>query len=190
MSSIILWFVDFETNFDIYFSFLKDYLSQVSVRLNPLIQAEVSVLVDVIRAPYALFPENNECRLKFLYGTFVHRYVHLHHAHVNSSFSLLKYVRKKNQKYPFFIIILSNESQLFRLINHTTLMLRKHQEKQLSFYVLNLLVDYARTMQHKRILHSGSNHEVDQLILSNTPCYLISFRFSSLVFMTFFFSCE
>jgi len=97
---------------------------------------------------------------------------------------------KKNQKYPFFIIILSNESQLFRLINHTTLMLRKHQEKQLSFYVLNLLVDYARTMQHKRILHSGSNHEVDQLILSNTPCYLISFRFSSLVFMTFFFSCE
>ncbi len=45
------------------------------MRLNPLIQAEVSVLVDVIRAPYALFPETNECRLKFLYGTFVHKYV-------------------------------------------------------------------------------------------------------------------
>jgi hypothetical protein len=59
----------------IYFFFSKDYLSQVSFRLNPLIQAEVSVLVDVSRAPYALFPETNECRLKFLHGTFVHKYV-------------------------------------------------------------------------------------------------------------------
>ncbi len=45
------------------------------MRLNPLVQAEGSVLVDVIRAPYALFPDANECRLKFLYGTFVHKYV-------------------------------------------------------------------------------------------------------------------
>jgi hypothetical protein len=35
----------------------------------------MSVLVDVIRGPYALFPESNECRLKFLYGTLVHKYV-------------------------------------------------------------------------------------------------------------------
>jgi hypothetical protein len=43
-------------------------------------------------------------------------------------------------------------------------MLIKHHEKQLSFYVLNLLADYARTMQHKQILHWGSNREVDDLI--------------------------
>ncbi|CAF0857142.1 unnamed protein product [Adineta ricciae] len=52
-----------------------DFLSQVSMRLHPLVQAECSVLVDVIRAPYALFPETNECRLKFLYGTFVHKLI-------------------------------------------------------------------------------------------------------------------
>ena len=45
------------------------------MRLNPLVQAESSVLVDVIRVPYALFPETNECRFKFLSGTFVHKYV-------------------------------------------------------------------------------------------------------------------
>lgn len=50
---------------------------------------------------------------------------------------------------------------LFRLINHTTMMLIKHHEKQLSFHVLNLLADYARTMQHNKILHWGSNREVE-----------------------------
>jgi hypothetical protein len=50
---------------------------QVGVRLNPLIQAEMSILIDVIRAPYALFAEGSECRLKFLHGTFVHKYVDL-----------------------------------------------------------------------------------------------------------------
>jgi hypothetical protein len=40
-------------------------------------------------------------------------------------------------------------------------MLIKHHEKQLSFHVLNLLADYALTMQHKQILHWGSIHEVD-----------------------------
>lgn len=50
----------------------------------------------------------------------------------------------------------------FRLINHTTMMLIKHHERQLSFHVLNLLTDYARTMQHKEILHWESNHEVEQ----------------------------
>ncbi|CAF1314468.1 unnamed protein product [Adineta steineri] len=53
-----------------------DYLSQVSIRLSPLIQAENSVLVDVIRAPFALFPETNEYRLKFLQGTLVHKFIH------------------------------------------------------------------------------------------------------------------
>ncbi|CAF5140035.1 unnamed protein product, partial [Rotaria magnacalcarata] len=95
-----------------------DFLSQVSARLKPLVQAEVSVLVDVIRAPHALFPETSESRSKFLSGTFVHK-----------------------------------------LINHTTMMLIKHHERQLSFHVLNLLTDYARTMQHKEILHWESNHE-------------------------------
>ncbi|CAF1170496.1 unnamed protein product [Adineta ricciae] len=52
-----------------------EYLSDVSVRLNPLIQAEISVLVDVIRAPNALFPENNECRSKFLSGTLIHKFI-------------------------------------------------------------------------------------------------------------------
>ena len=40
-------------------------------------------------------------------------------------------------------------------------MLIKHHEKQLSFHVLNLLADYARTMQHIQTLHRESNHEVD-----------------------------
>ncbi|CAF1295313.1 unnamed protein product [Adineta steineri] len=101
-----------------------DFLSQVSGRLNPLVQAEGSVLVDVIRAPFALFPETNECRFKFLYGAFVHK-----------------------------------------LITHTTKLLIKHHEKQLSFSVLNLLADYARTMQHKEILHWGSFHEGHSLRL-------------------------
>ena len=59
----------------LYYFILQNFLSQVSVRLNPLIQAEISVLVDVIRAPFALFLEGNESRLKFLHGTFVHKYV-------------------------------------------------------------------------------------------------------------------
>jgi hypothetical protein len=40
-------------------------------------------------------------------------------------------------------------------------MLIKHHKTQLSFHVLNLLADYARTMQHKQILHWESDHEVD-----------------------------
>ncbi|CAF4174789.1 unnamed protein product [Rotaria socialis] len=51
------------------------FLSQTSARLTPLILAEISILVDVIRAPAALFPEKNECRLKFLHGAFVHKLI-------------------------------------------------------------------------------------------------------------------
>ncbi|CAF5010089.1 unnamed protein product, partial [Rotaria sp. Silwood1] len=51
------------------------FLSQVSVRLSPLIQAEISILIDVIRAPYALFSDKNECRIKFLLGSFVHKLI-------------------------------------------------------------------------------------------------------------------
>jgi hypothetical protein len=40
-------------------------------------------------------------------------------------------------------------------------MLIKHHKNELSFHVLNLLANYAHTMQHKQILHWGSNHEVD-----------------------------
>ncbi len=50
-------------------------------------------------------------------------------------------------------------------------MLIKHHEKQLSFYVLNLLADYARTMQHKQILHWGSNREVDDLIFKKNKTH-------------------
>ena len=56
---------------------------------------------------------------------------------------------------------MNSSKTFFRLITHTTKMLIKHHEKQLSFHVLNLLTDYARTMQHKQILHWESNHEVD-----------------------------
>jgi len=61
-------------------------------------------------------------------------------------------------------------------------MLIKHHEKQLSFNVLNLLADYARTMQHKQILHWESNAEVYAIdCRKNTPTstankYLICFR--------------
>ena len=60
-----------------------------------------------------------------------------------------------------YFIDMNRSETFFRLINHTTKLLIKHHEKQLSFYVLNLLADYARTMQHKQILHWASNHEVD-----------------------------
>jgi hypothetical protein len=54
---------------------MQGFLSQVGMRLNSLIQAESSVLVDVIHAPYALFPPTNEYRIKFVYGTLVHKYI-------------------------------------------------------------------------------------------------------------------
>ncbi len=43
------------------------------------------------------------------------------------------------------------------------MLLIRHHEKQLSFHVLNLLADYARTMQHKQILQWGSIREVDDI---------------------------
>ena len=42
-------------------------------------------------------------------------------------------------------------------------MLIKHYKTQNSFDLLNLLADYARTMQHKQILHWESNREVDYI---------------------------
>lgn len=133
------------------------------MRLNPLIQAEVSVLVDVIRAPYALFLETNECRSKFLHGAFVHKYV------LNSSSSM-------NRKFSSFSIDSSFPSHrsksstktFFRLITHTTMMLIKCHEKQISFLVLNLLADYARTIQHKQTLHRRSDYEVDFSPIAST----------------------
>ena len=41
------------------------------------------------------------------------------------------------------------------------MMLIKCHEKQISFLVLNLLADYARTIQHKQTLQRRSDYEVD-----------------------------
>ena len=123
--------------------------------MNPLIQAEISVLVDVIRAPYALFPETSESRSKFLHGTFVHKYV-----------ASLYYKQLFGVAKVHFKSIYSNYVNLFktfsRLINHATMMLIKQREKQLNFHVLNVLADYARATQHKQILHCESKQEVVQ----------------------------
>ncbi len=48
------------------------------------------------------------------------------------------------------------------------MLLIKHHEKQLSFRVLNLLADYARTMQHKQIRHWETDHEVDYFPYENS----------------------
>ncbi|CAF3997190.1 unnamed protein product, partial [Rotaria sp. Silwood2] len=97
------------------------FLSQVRVKLSPLIQAEISILVDVIRAPYALFAEKNECRLKFLLGAFVHKLIqHAKYLLIQTDEKLclrimhaLKSMVKSNQE--FEVVGLNLRLKLLRL---------------------------------------------------------------------------
>uniref|UniRef100_H3A1P5 Inositol 1,4,5-trisphosphate receptor n=1 Tax=Latimeria chalumnae TaxID=7897 RepID=H3A1P5_LATCH len=50
---------------------LQDIVSSLEDRLRPLVQAELSVLVDVLHRPELLFPENTEARRKCESGGFI-----------------------------------------------------------------------------------------------------------------------
>ncbi|TNN81359.1 Inositol 1,4,5-trisphosphate receptor type 1 [Liparis tanakae] len=50
---------------------LQDIVSALEDRLRPLVQAELSVLVDVLHRPELLFPENTDSRKKCESGGFI-----------------------------------------------------------------------------------------------------------------------
>lgn len=50
---------------------MKDIVSALEDRLRPLVQAELSVLVDVLHRPELLFPENTDSRKKCESGGFI-----------------------------------------------------------------------------------------------------------------------
>lgn len=52
----------------------QDIVSALEDRLRPLVQAELSVLVDVLHRPELLFPENTEARKKCESGGFISKY--------------------------------------------------------------------------------------------------------------------
>lgn len=52
-------------------SVFKDIVSALEDRLRPLVQAELSVLVDVLHRPELLFPENTDARRKCESGGFI-----------------------------------------------------------------------------------------------------------------------
>lgn len=54
---------------------LQDIVSALEDRLRPLVQAELSVLVDVLHRPELLFPENTEARKKCESGGFISKWV-------------------------------------------------------------------------------------------------------------------
>ncbi|XP_053529862.1 inositol 1,4,5-trisphosphate receptor type 1 isoform X4 [Ictalurus punctatus] len=54
---------------------LQDIVSSLEDRLRPLVQAELSVLVDVLHRPELLFPENTEARKKCESGGFISKLI-------------------------------------------------------------------------------------------------------------------
>uniref|UniRef100_A0A7N6BQK3 Inositol 1,4,5-trisphosphate receptor n=1 Tax=Anabas testudineus TaxID=64144 RepID=A0A7N6BQK3_ANATE len=54
---------------------LQDIVSALEDRLRPLVQAELSVLVDVLHRPELLFPENTEARKKCESGGFISKLI-------------------------------------------------------------------------------------------------------------------
>uniref|UniRef100_A0A3Q3WHJ7 Uncharacterized protein n=1 Tax=Mola mola TaxID=94237 RepID=A0A3Q3WHJ7_MOLML len=54
---------------------LQDIVSALEDRLRPLVQAELSVLVDVLHRPELLFPENTEARRKCESGGFISKLI-------------------------------------------------------------------------------------------------------------------
>lgn len=53
---------------------LQDIVSALEERLRPLVQAELSVLVDVLHRPELLFPEHTEAHRKCESGGFICKY--------------------------------------------------------------------------------------------------------------------
>ena len=56
-------------------SFFQDIVSLLEDQLKPLVQAELSVLVDVLHRPELLFPPNTEARKKCESGGFISKSV-------------------------------------------------------------------------------------------------------------------
>ena len=54
---------------------LQDIVSLLEEQLKPLVQAELSVLVDVLHRPELLFPVNTDARRKCESGGFISKYV-------------------------------------------------------------------------------------------------------------------
>ena len=53
----------------------QDIVSLLEDQLKPLVQAELSVLVDVLHRPELLFPTNTDARRKCESGGFISKYV-------------------------------------------------------------------------------------------------------------------
>lgn len=54
---------------------LQDIVILLKAQLHPLVQAESSVIVDVLYRPELLFPPNTEARKKCENGGFIRRYI-------------------------------------------------------------------------------------------------------------------
>ena len=54
---------------------LQDIVSLLEDQLKPLVQSELSLLVDVLYRPELLFPLGTECRKKCESGGFIRRYI-------------------------------------------------------------------------------------------------------------------
>lgn len=56
---------------------LQDIVSLLEDQLKPLVQSELSLLVDVLYRPELLFPPETESRKKCESGGFIRRYIHV-----------------------------------------------------------------------------------------------------------------
>ncbi len=57
----------------LHFLILQDIVSLLEDQLKPLVQAELSVLVDVLHRPELLFPANSDARRRCESGGFISR---------------------------------------------------------------------------------------------------------------------
>lgn len=53
---------------------LQDIVSLLEEQLKPLVQSELSLLVDILYRPELLFPNNSEARKRCENGGFIRRY--------------------------------------------------------------------------------------------------------------------
>lgn len=72
---------------------LQDIVSALEERLRPLVQAELSVLVDVLHRPELLFPEHTEAHRKCESGGFICKYdkLLLQYRQCNILHNIIKY---------------------------------------------------------------------------------------------------
>ena len=97
---------------------LQDIVAILEAQLQPLVQAEYSVIVDVLYRPECLFPRGNDARRKCDHGGFIRR-------HVCSTIN-------------WVVILFDFICVIIRLIKHTERLLEDKEEK-LCIQVLNTL---------------------------------------------------